>query len=176
MTDQELMHFGIPGMKWGVRRAHKLSSKLGVTVGEGISKRHAKGALKYAEKFKKKALSEARRDWLHRKITDREYDKLEESISRLKATSITKKFSERGKAFYEAQLEPDKNWKRPGPKPSSLKSYDQKAMDRVEKKLKKMTPQERKALEKHVGDPDDFDDKEFYEMMVDDFVEKRRKT
>jgi hypothetical protein len=53
MSNNEIKHYGILGMKWGVRRSKNLSNKYGVKVGVGVSKKQVNNAFKATENKKK---------------------------------------------------------------------------------------------------------------------------
>ena len=79
MTEKELMHYGIPGMRWGVRRFRQrleerkvrknarkdammyAEAKMDFGKGAGIKRRHVKAALdvKFRDKNYKKAFDDA---------------------------------------------------------------------------------------------------------------------
>lgn len=109
MTEQELMHYGIPGMRWGIRRriqnaisqhrinkASRLSEKYGAKVGVGVSKRRVKGALRYSKWYRKQlvkqATSEAQNQQVGKKLTKEQrlaaQAKLEKAIAKINSLKV----------------------------------------------------------------------------------------
>lgn len=74
MNNEELMHYGVPGMKWGVRKAPQTSGgskrkSAKSKMSEYFEKRKAdKQAAKEAEKLKKRKLSEVSNEELKRRV------------------------------------------------------------------------------------------------------------
>lgn len=118
MTEQELIHFGIPGMRWGTRRgssikkskkvkltkAQKLSKKWGIEIGEGVSKRHAKGAVKEVSRQLTNAVRSGQNQLRSGQINNAQFQAILKEVSSMQVKSITKERTEEGKAYYNATL------------------------------------------------------------------------
>lgn len=84
MTNEELMHYGVLGMKWGVRRSSSSSggSKAGSKKGKTDDSSDPKKTAKAESKPKKRKLSEVSDDELQRRIKRLENEKRYLELSR----------------------------------------------------------------------------------------------
>lgn len=130
-NQRALSHFGVPGMKWGVRRAAKqtdravkLSKKYGIKVGEGVKEKEVKNSLKSSELYKNQLRDKVQIEYANKTapyfmdaqkyglkpMSEKEYNQITDKTNRFLAqidkikVSEIKVNKENGKRYIESVL------------------------------------------------------------------------